>query len=136
MHGKYDLKVRLIWIPKYRKRVLAGQTAERTRDLLRQICMDHKVQIISGNVAPDHVHMFVSYRLQMLVNKLVQHLKGRVIPCWIYVIFLNVSPACFIFFGCGCFFMTFLSLICKHPGNKMPAACLCEIRLRRPQAND
>jgi putative transposase len=74
--SKYDLKVHLIWIPKYRKRVLTGQIAERTRDLLRQICMEHEVHIVSGKVAADHVHMFVSYRPQMAVAKLVQYLKG------------------------------------------------------------
>ena len=47
-HSKYDLKVHLIWIPKYRKRVLIGKVADRTRDLLRQICMEHEVDIISG----------------------------------------------------------------------------------------
>ena len=61
-HSKYDLKVHLIWIPKYRKRVLTGQVAERTRDILRQICMEHEIHIVSGKVAADHVHMFVSYR--------------------------------------------------------------------------
>ncbi|WP_173400490.1 transposase, partial [Rickettsia tamurae] len=40
-HSQYDLKVHLIWIPKYRKRVLIGKVAERARDLLRQICMEH-----------------------------------------------------------------------------------------------
>ena len=58
------------------KRVLTGQTAERARDLLRQICMQHEVHIISGKVAPDHVHMFVSYRPHMPISKLVQYLKG------------------------------------------------------------
>ena len=75
-HSKYDLKVHLIWIPKYRKRVLTGQIAERTRDILRQICMEHEVHIVSGKVAADHVHMFVSYRPQMPVAKMVQYLKG------------------------------------------------------------
>lgn len=75
-HSKYDLKVHLIWIPKYRKRVLTGQVAERSRDLLRQICMEHEVHIISGKVAADHVHMFVSYRPQMALSQLVQYLKG------------------------------------------------------------
>jgi putative transposase len=55
-HSKYDLKVHLIWIPKYRKRILTGKLAERTRDLLRQICAEHEVYIISGKVAADHVH--------------------------------------------------------------------------------
>ena len=36
-HAKYDLKVHLVWCPKYRKRVLTGPVATRVRDLLRQI---------------------------------------------------------------------------------------------------
>ena len=75
-HSKYDLKVHLIWIPKYRKRILTGQVAERVRDILRQISMEHEVHIISGKVASDHVHMFVSYRPQLALSKLVQYLKG------------------------------------------------------------
>ena len=75
-HSKYDLKVHLIWIPKYRKRVLTGKVAERVRDLLRKVCMEQEVHIVSGKVASDHVHMFVSYRSQMAISKLVQYLKG------------------------------------------------------------
>ncbi|WP_412707556.1 transposase, partial [Candidatus Rickettsia kedanie] len=36
-HSQYDLKVHIIWIPKYRKRVLTRKVAERARDLLRRI---------------------------------------------------------------------------------------------------
>lgn len=75
-HSKYDLKAHLIWIPKYRKRVLTGKVAERTRDLLRQICMEHEIHIVSGKVPSDHVHMFVTYRPQMALSKLLQYLKG------------------------------------------------------------
>ena len=70
-HSKHDLKIHLIWIPKYRKKVLLGKVAERARDLLRQICMEHEVDIISGKIVSDHVHMFVSYRPQMAISKLV-----------------------------------------------------------------
>ena len=72
----YDLKVHLIWVPKYRKRVLTGAVAERVRDVLRQISMEHEVHIISGKVSSDHVHMFLSYRPQLALSKLVQYLKG------------------------------------------------------------
>ena len=61
-HTKTDLKAYLIWIPKYRKRVLTGQVAIRTRDLLRQIAMEHEVEIASGKVSADHVHMLIGYR--------------------------------------------------------------------------
>ena len=57
-----DLKVNVVWCPKYRKRVLTGQVATRVRDLLRQIAAENELQIISGKVAADHVHMFISYR--------------------------------------------------------------------------
>ena len=56
-HAKYDLKVHVVWCPKYRKRVLTGQVATRVRDLLRQIAAENELQIISGKVAADHVHM-------------------------------------------------------------------------------
>ena len=75
-HSKYDQKVHLIWIPKYRKRVLIGKVTEKARDLLKQICMKYEVYIISGKVACDDVHMFVSYRPQTSISKLVQYLKG------------------------------------------------------------
>ena len=75
-HTKFDLKIHLVWIPKYRKRVMTGEVAIRVRDLLRQIAMEHELQIISGKVARDHVHVFVSYRPHQDVSTIVQWLKG------------------------------------------------------------
>jgi putative transposase len=75
-HAKYDLKVHLVWCPKYRKRVLTGAVATRVRDLLRQIAAENEIHIISGKIATDHVHMFVSYRAHQNVSQIVQWLKG------------------------------------------------------------
>jgi len=75
-HTKTDLKVHIIWIPKYRKKVLKGQVAVRTRDILRQIAYEHELEIISGKVASDHVHMFIGHRPTQNISKIVQWLKG------------------------------------------------------------
>ena len=75
-HTKTDLKVHLVWIPKYRKRVLAGEVAVRVRDLIRQIAMEHELTVLSGKVAREHVHVFVSYRPNQDVSTIVQWLKG------------------------------------------------------------
>ena len=75
-HTKTDLKVHLIWIPKYRKRVLKGQGAIRTRDILRQIAIEHELEIITGKVSSDHVHMFIAYRATQNIGKIMQWLKG------------------------------------------------------------
>ena len=75
-HTKTDLKVHLVWIPKYRKKALTGEVAIRVRDLLRQIAVEHELDIISGKVAADHVHMFIAYRPTQNVSKIMQWLKG------------------------------------------------------------
>ena len=75
-HTKSDLKVHLVWIPKYRKAVLTGDVALRVRDLLRQIAAEHELEIVSGKVARDHVHLLLSYRPNQHVSQMVQWLKG------------------------------------------------------------
>jgi putative transposase len=75
-HTKTDLKVHLVWISKYRKRVLIGEVAVRARDVLRQIAIEHEIEIITGKVSVDHIHMFISYRPTQNVSKVVQWLKG------------------------------------------------------------
>jgi len=75
-HTKHDLKVHLVWIPKYRKPVLQGPVAVRVRDLIRQIAMEHELEIVSGKVARDHVHVLLSYKPYQDVSKIAQWLKG------------------------------------------------------------
>ena len=75
-HTKSELKVHLVWIPKYRKAVLTGDVALRVRDLLRQIAAEHELEIVSGKVARDHVHLLLSYRPNQHVSQMVQWLKG------------------------------------------------------------
>lgn len=70
-----DMKVHLVWTPKYRKRVLIGEVAVRVRQLIRNIAMEHELQILSGKVAPDHIHIFISYRTDQAISKIVQYLK-------------------------------------------------------------
>jgi hypothetical protein len=50
-HTKYDLKVHLVWVPKYRKRVLLGQVAIRVRGIIRSVAAQHEVHILFGKVA-------------------------------------------------------------------------------------
>jgi len=75
-HTKTDLKVHLTWVPKYRKRLLTGQVAICVRDVLRQIAVEHELDIITGKVASDQVHMFLQYKPHREISKIVQRLKG------------------------------------------------------------
>ena len=75
-HTKTDLKAHLIWTPKYRRKVLVGQVAIRARDIIRQIALEHEIEIITGKVASDHVHVLIGYRPNQDISKIVQWLKG------------------------------------------------------------
>ena len=75
-HTKSDLKIHVVWIPKYRKAILTGDVALRVRELIRQIAAAHELEIISGKVARDHVHVFLSYRPTQKVSQIMQWLKG------------------------------------------------------------
>lgn len=56
--------------------MLVGPVAIRVRDLLRQIAMEHELEIIPGKVARDHVHVFLAYRPNQDVSTIVQWMKG------------------------------------------------------------
>jgi len=76
-HTVYDLKYHIVWITKYRKKVMRGEVGQRLRELIRQTCEALEVQIVKGHIAPDHVHLLVSVPPQIAVSGLVQRLKGR-----------------------------------------------------------
>lgn len=76
-HTIYDLKYHIVWITKYRKKVMRGEIGLRLRELLRQVCEAEDVQIVKGHIAPDHVHLLVSVPPQIAISDLVQRLKGR-----------------------------------------------------------
>ena len=76
-HSVYDLKYHLVWITKYRKPVLRNEIGKRLRELIRETCKQHDVEIISGAIQPDHIHLLVSVPPNLSVSKLMQYLKGR-----------------------------------------------------------
>ena len=76
-HCTYDIKYYLIWITKYRKPVITGKIALRTRELIRMICHSNEVEILAGNVGSGHIHLLVSVPSHLSSSKLVQYLKGN-----------------------------------------------------------
>ena len=76
-HSVYSLKVHLVWITKYRYAVIGREMAIRIRDLIRQDCDRLDIQIISGIVSKDHVHIFISYPPKISISEIVKTLKGR-----------------------------------------------------------
>lgn len=76
-HTVYDIKYHLVWVTKYRYKVLRGEIGIRARELIRQICVAREIVIIKGHIGPDHVHLFVSAPPRLSVSQIMQYIKGK-----------------------------------------------------------
>ena len=75
-HTRHRLKYHLVWIPKYRKRVLRGKIAKRIEALFYECAGVHNWYIEELNVRLDHIHMLVQVTPDISVAKIVQYFKG------------------------------------------------------------
>ena len=76
-HTKYDLQYHIVWITKYRRKVLTGKLKERLQVILMQVCEQNNIIILKGKVMEDHVHLMVSCTPKISVSKIIQLMKGR-----------------------------------------------------------
>ncbi len=76
-HSIYDLKYHVVFCTKYRYRILTGAVAERTRDLIRETCQSNYVDIVSGSLSPDHVHLLLAVPPTLALSKVMQYVKGK-----------------------------------------------------------
>ena len=76
-HTVTKLSVHIVWVTKYRYKVLTGDLKLRCRDLLRQGCGAMDIRILKGAVSQDHIHMHLEYPAHLSISEIVKMLKGR-----------------------------------------------------------
>ena len=59
-HTKWECKYHLVWIPKYRRKVLYGQLRKHLGGVLHDLAYQKESKILEGHLQADHVHMLVS----------------------------------------------------------------------------
>lgn len=76
-HTVHNIQLHISWITKYRYKVLTKEIGQRTKELIRRICNEENVEILSVAVAPDHIHILVSINPSTTVSTLVKYFKGE-----------------------------------------------------------
>ena len=76
-HTIYALTYHFVFIPKYRKPVLRGEVGLRVRELIREICRTLDIEIVTGHVRPDHVHLLLSVPPHLSPSRVMQAIKGK-----------------------------------------------------------
>jgi REP-associated tyrosine transposase len=72
----FSLQYRLVWCPKYRKRILVNALEKRLRELLYQKAKEIKAEIHALEIMPDHVRMVVESDPTMAPARLAAQFKG------------------------------------------------------------
>ena len=75
-HAVYDLKYHLVWVPKYRVRILKGDVAEYLKEVFQEIAQEYEFWIDTMEVMEDHVHIFVEAPPRYSPSELVQIMKS------------------------------------------------------------
>ncbi len=75
-HTRHRLQYHLVWIPKYRKRVLRGKIAIRLRGLLYEGCRLNHWWIGKLSIQYDHIHVLIQLKPSDSLADVVQVLKG------------------------------------------------------------
>ena len=76
-HTKTRLTVHVVWVTKYRYKVLKGEIQKRVRELIRQDCETLEIEILKGVVSKDHIHLHMEYAPKLSIGLILKQLKGR-----------------------------------------------------------
>jgi len=76
-HTVWDCKYHMVWIPKYRKKVIYGDLRKYLGEVLRDLAIQKECKIHEGHLMSDHVHMMISIPPKYSVAQVAGFIKGK-----------------------------------------------------------
>ncbi len=75
-HVVHSLSVHLVFMPKYRKRVITPRVFAVLRSSWESVCLDFEAELREAGFEEDHAHLLVNYPPKIALSMLVNSLKG------------------------------------------------------------
>ena len=76
-HTRWKCQYHIVFIPKYRKKVLYGKVRDDVREIISTLCKYKNVEIIAGAVCIDHIHLSVAIPPKISISNFMGYLKGK-----------------------------------------------------------
>lgn len=73
----YKCDYHIVWVPKYRFRILKGSVKDLLEEDIRMLCQWKGCDVEELNVQEDHVHLLVSVPPKVSISGLMGTLKGK-----------------------------------------------------------
>ena len=75
-HSKHNINYHIVWIPKYRRKILTGRVEKVLRSIIEAQCFVLGVELLALEIMPDHVHLFVGAKPEHQPFQIVKQIKG------------------------------------------------------------
>ena len=76
-HSVWECKYHVVFIPKYRRKVLFGRLRQELGDVFRVLARQKECEVEEGHLLSDHVHMLISIPPKHSVAQIVGYIKGK-----------------------------------------------------------
>ena len=76
-HTKWECKYHVVFIPKYRRKVIYGEIRRHLGEALRRLAEQRESRIEEGHLMVDHVHMMISIPPKYSVAQVIGYIKGK-----------------------------------------------------------
>jgi len=73
----FNIGYHLIWCQKYRRQILIGSVEKRLKEIIDEKAKELGVEIVSREIMPDHVHLFVKCKPTFAPHQLIKQFKGN-----------------------------------------------------------
>lgn len=76
-HTKWECKYHVIFIPKFRRKVMYGKLRQHLGEVLRALAAQKECRIEEGHLMADHVHMMIAIPPKFAVSQVIGFIKGK-----------------------------------------------------------
>ena len=76
-HSRWECKYHVVFIPKYRKKVLYGDIRRHLGEVFRSLARQKECSVEEGHLMGDHVHMLLSIPPKYSVAQVIGYMKGK-----------------------------------------------------------
>ena len=76
-HTTWECKYHVVFIPKYRRKVLFGAIRKELGVLFHDLARQRECRIEEGHIMPDHVHMLILIPPKYSVSQVIGYIKGK-----------------------------------------------------------
>ena len=76
-HSRWECKYHVVWIPKYRRKVMYGQLRRYLGQVFKDLARNREIEVLEGHMMADHVHMLISIPPKYAVAQVIGFIKGK-----------------------------------------------------------